>query len=84
MNYSEIEWELNEAIQQELQIGIGRLPHWFAVYFQQPPDELQSASLKQRKVWLSGIRRGRLRYDQDNLIQDEFMAQGAFKTWLGL
>ena len=74
----------NEAIQQELQNGIGRLPHWFAVYFQQPPDELQSASLKQRKVWLSGIRRGRLRYDQDNLIQDEFMAQGAFKTWLGL
>ena len=75
---------LHEAIEQELQVGMGGLPKWFGKYFDKVNKEIKTHSIQHQKLWLVGVRKGRLCYDQDNIIQDEFTYTGVFKTWLGL
>ena len=74
---------LQEAILQELQQGIGGLPQRYSKYFQQTAEILLKQSLHQLRLWLTNIRKGRMRYNTDNLLQDEFTNPGAFRDWLG-
>ena len=63
---------------------MGKLPSHFQPYFNQERNITTNSAIRQKWLWLIGIRKGRQRYDQDHLVQDEFMQAGAFKTWLGL
>ena len=75
---------LQESIKEEMKIGMGNLPVRFQNYFTLDVGNIQQVTTKNLRIWLAGLRRGRLRHDQENILQDEFTQAGAFKTWLGM
>lgn len=74
---------LQEAIRKERQLGQSGLPQWFHSLFDKSSDDLLKQNLHQQRLWLTNVRKGRIRYDQDNILQDEFTNPGAFRDWLG-
>ena len=72
---------LKETIIQETKLGCKGLPSRYARYFEMT---MEDKSISQQRLWLVQIRKGRQRYDQGNMIQDEFTQAGAFRDWLGL
>ena len=63
-----------------MDIGVGMLPRWFQKQFNQ---DILNKPLNTQKTWLINIRKGRIRYDSNNLYYDEFTNPGAFRNWLG-
>ena len=74
---------MKEAILRELNIGRQGLPFNYERYFKLSGNEILNQSITQMRLWLGKVRQGRIRYDQNNIIQDEFTHAGAFRDWLG-
>ena len=74
---------LIDACQQELDIGLGQLPHThYNNFFNNSKSQLITETIDYLKTWLQRIRQGRLLMDPTNLINDAFMIPGLLQHWL--
>ena len=73
---------LKETIAAEWQLGKGGLPSSFNKFFLGSVKTLLNKEVKVLKGWLKAIRQGRVRFDNDNLLLDEFSSPGALRSWL--
>ena len=74
---------LIDACQQELDIGLGQLPHkHYNNFFNNSKSQLITETIDYLKTWLQRIRQGRLLMDPTNLINDAFMIPGLLQHWL--
>ena len=72
---------VNDAIQQECNIGIGHLDSIYSSYFGSHTTLLKNPSLKKRQ-WLSLIRRAR--ESQHYKYNDEIATNDSLRKWIGL
>ena len=75
---------LEEAIADELQLGLKQLPPEYASHFEHTIDDIISKPLEWKQTWFKTIRKQRILHDSTNLIDDQFSHQGALTSWLGL
>ena len=75
---------LQDSIRAEWRIGKGYLPAIYDRYFSGSIKQLLTKSITIQKQWLCKIREGRMKYDNGNLLLDEFSTPGALKSWIGL
>ena len=74
---------LYDAIQTELNIGIGNLPlHHYEQHFNITLTELLNKPLEEQKLWFKRVRQGRVIMDPTNLTHDEFMNPGMIQAWI--
>ena len=77
--------KLNATIQNKLTMGIKNLPpSSYTQFFRVSYKEMQTRPTKVKKEWLATVRKARLQYDKQNLIQDEFSKLGFYQQWVGL
>jgi hypothetical protein len=77
--------ELDNAIIQEWTIGIGSLPAIeFSYLLSGKIEQTLTRSIQHKRSWLAIIRQGRVLHEDPNLIQDEFMTNGALRSSIGL
>jgi hypothetical protein len=70
--------ELDNAIIQEWNIGIGSLPAIeFSYLLSGKIEQTFTRSMQHKRSWLAIIRQGRVLHEDPNLLQDEFMTNGA-------
>ena len=76
---------LLQSIQNELNIGLGRLPAYeYSSYLKVPMQVIQQKPPEWQKHWFLVIRQARLLLDADNLISDEFASSSTLQKWIGL
>ena len=75
---------LKEVILDEWNIGKGNLPLQFHKYFLGSVKNLLKKEVNVLRKWLKDIRQGRIKFDNGNLLLDEFTSPGALKSWLEL
>ena len=76
---------LKDAIRQEYNLGLHRLPACeFSIFFSSPVETLLTRDIVSLRVWLQSIRLGRELHGGIDIIHDECSVNGAFRSWLGL
>ena len=73
---------LKEAIRAEWNIGKGLLPITFNSLFQGSLRQLLQRNVQKMKLWLRTVRNGRIKFDNGNLLLDEFSSPGALQQWI--
>ena len=77
--------QLRLAINEEWEIGLGRLPAPdFSYLFSGDKTKLLESNLSAQRRWLALVRNGRLLLDHSNFIEDEFITNPALRQWVGL
>lgn len=75
---------LIESVEEEMKTGLEQLPQWYSRYFEVDTTTLLQRTTSQLKLWLVTIKNGRKRYDQENILDDEFSYERIYQDWLGL
>ena len=75
---------LNEAIDQEYNLGLRNLPQQFNEYFIMTKQEIVQEELEWKNNWYCDIREARDKFDSANLINDSFTYPGVQREWVDL
>ena len=77
--------KLNRAIRMELDRGLGQLPPAsYSQFFRQSHKQITNLPIKPRKDWFLTVRKARMLYEKENLIEDDFSKLGHCQRWVGL
>ena len=75
---------LNEAIDQEYNLGLRNLPQQFNEYFIMTKQEILREELEWKNNWYCDIREARDKFDSANLINDSFTYPGVLRECVDL